>query len=201
MLNPSESPPPLHHSPATSDRDRFSTRDSTPISTPVGFSPSIAKRPGKEKDLLWSWHKKPTDSSLYLDSALLEPNFDEPLFPLFDDPPKDSGMAGAASPINIATRQASSSPRGHQASNLTSALQGAHGLHPEPTNHAPDNSAQDTSRPPGSFGNALPGDGTNPISFGALSGEDRARRESLAASLTNGMSWGGYSVGSWIRDE
>lgn len=29
----------------------------------------------------------------------------------------------------------------------------------------------------------------------------RPRRESLAGSLVGGMSWGGVSVGSWIRDE
>ncbi|APA09904.1 hypothetical protein SS1G_05845 [Sclerotinia sclerotiorum 1980 UF-70] len=30
---------------------------------------------------------------------------------------------------------------------------------------------------------------------------DRPRRESLAGSLVGGMSWGGVSVGSWIRDD
>ncbi|KAL9115942.1 MAG: hypothetical protein Q9227_000310 [Pyrenula ochraceoflavens] len=200
MISSSESPPPFHHSPATSDKDRFSTRDSTPISTPVGYSPSIARRPGKEKDLLWSWHKKPNDSSLYLDSALLEPDFDEPLFPLFDETPKEPAMAGAAAPIDIATRQASSSPRGHQTSNLTSALQGANGLQPPSTGHDPNELSQNVFRRPSSFGNQS-GEGTKPISFRGPGSEDRARRESVAASLTNGMSWGGVSVGSWIRDD
>jgi transcription factor SFP1 len=31
--------------------------------------------------------------------------------------------------------------------------------------------------------------------------DSRPRRESLAGSLVGGMSWGGVSVGSWIRDE
>lgn len=31
--------------------------------------------------------------------------------------------------------------------------------------------------------------------------DPRPRRESLAGSLVGGMSWGGVSVGSWIRDE
>lgn len=31
--------------------------------------------------------------------------------------------------------------------------------------------------------------------------DSRTRRESLAGSLVGGMSWGGVSVGSWIRDE
>jgi transcription factor SFP1 len=33
------------------------------------------------------------------------------------------------------------------------------------------------------------------------SARDKGRRESLAGSLVGGMSWGGVSVGSWIRDE
>ena len=30
---------------------------------------------------------------------------------------------------------------------------------------------------------------------------ERSRRESAAGSFANGMSWGGVSVGSWVRDE
>jgi len=33
------------------------------------------------------------------------------------------------------------------------------------------------------------------------SNREKPRRESLAGSLVGGMSWGGVSVGSWIRDE
>ncbi len=32
-------------------------------------------------------------------------------------------------------------------------------------------------------------------------GREKPRRESIAGSLVGGMSWGGVSVGSWIRDE
>jgi transcription factor SFP1 len=42
--------------------------------------------------------------------------------------------------------------------------------------------------------------GTKPISVSG-SNRDRPRRESLAGSLVGGMSWGGVSVGSWIRDD
>lgn len=35
----------------------------------------------------------------------------------------------------------------------------------------------------------------------AGSNRNQQRRESLAGSLVGGMSWGGVSVGSWIRDE
>ena len=33
------------------------------------------------------------------------------------------------------------------------------------------------------------------------SNREKPRRESIAGSLVGGMSWGGVSVGSWIRDE
>jgi transcription factor SFP1 len=40
-----------------------------------------------------------------------------------------------------------------------------------------------------------------PISVNNPNRDGRPRRESLAGSLVAGMSWGGVSVGSWIRDE
>lgn len=45
--------------------------------------------------------------------------------------------------------------------------------------------------------------GAKPISMNIpnRNGDTRPRRESLAGSLVQGMSWGGVSVGSWIRDE
>jgi transcription factor SFP1 len=42
--------------------------------------------------------------------------------------------------------------------------------------------------------------GAQPISMDG-SNRKNARRESIASSLVGGMSWGGVSVGSWIRDE
>lgn len=42
--------------------------------------------------------------------------------------------------------------------------------------------------------------GARPISMKGKNNE-KTRRESLAQSLGTGMSWGGISVGSWIRDE
>ncbi|KAI0126438.1 hypothetical protein BJ170DRAFT_684028 [Xylariales sp. AK1849] len=43
--------------------------------------------------------------------------------------------------------------------------------------------------------------GPKPISMNPNRDHGRARRESLAGSLMNGMSWGGVSVGSYIRDD
>jgi transcription factor SFP1 len=47
------------------------------------------------------------------------------------------------------------------------------------------------------LGGSFYGSGARPISM-----KDRPRRESNTMnSLVNGLSWGGVSVGSWIRDE
>lgn len=45
--------------------------------------------------------------------------------------------------------------------------------------------------------------GAKPISMNIpnRNADSRPRRESMAGSLVQGMSWGGISVGSWIRDE
>ncbi|KAL9632641.1 MAG: hypothetical protein Q9164_005196, partial [Protoblastenia rupestris] len=40
-----------------------------------------------------------------------------------------------------------------------------------------------------------------PISMQSASNQNKPRRESLAGSMVTGMSWGGASVGSWIRDD
>jgi transcription factor SFP1 len=100
------------------------------------------------------------------------------------------------SPIDIAppTRNASSSPssQGKKAANYhntdtrTSAMMSGTGF--------------DSSMGQGrqdSFAGAKPISMNNPN----RNADGRPRRESLAGSLVGGMSWGGVSVGSWIRDE
>ncbi|KAL4895704.1 hypothetical protein BDV59DRAFT_172988 [Aspergillus ambiguus] len=113
-------------------------------------------------------------------------------------------MNGTAAPLDIATRQTSVSPPGQQASNLTSALQKA-GERSGSVSHANGAAINMFKAPPPrkdsiGAGTAQWGSGTKPISVSG-SNRDKQRRESLAGSLVNGMSWGGISVGSFIRDE
>lgn len=114
-------------------------------------------------------------------------------------------MTGAA-PIDISSRQTSVSPPGQQASNLTSALQraGTGERTGSISHHASGGLGMFKAPPPrkDSIGAATAqwGNGTKPISMSG-SARDKGRRESLAGSLVGGMSWGGVSVGSWIRDE
>lgn len=211
----SQSPPPLHYSPSIGDLDRASTRDSTPVTTPLGFGvpSSSSHRPERERDYLDSlWSRKPVDSSThhrsYFDPQIPSSHFyeDEHDFPLFPSPPASRKMTGPAAPIDIATRQTSVSPPGQQASNLTSALQKAgNSERPGSLAHsggvglsvfkAPPPRKDSVGAPTSQWGN-----GTKPISVSG-SNRDKGRRESLAGSLVGGMSWGGVSVGSWIRDE
>lgn len=218
-LDSSGTPPPLHYSPATSDLGRSSTAETTPIGTPRGIAISYPRRVEREKDLLFSWHRKPIDTAagqanLYLDSTLLDPDFEDITFPLFPPAESDRNMAGPSSPIDIATqpRHNPNSPRNTQTSNLTSALQGASGEVSRPV------AAKVPSATNGTNGLAA-GSGRHDSMSGGLSGmgfqwssearpiamnnsnREKPRRESLAGSLVGGMSWGGVSVGSWIRDE
>jgi len=209
MLEYDESPPPLHHSPSPSDRSHFTSRDTTPV-TPVGIGIGLlpGRKPEKDRDSFLPWFKKPIDvgrstTSLCLDTSLLEPDFDDNSFPTFGASPPDRGMANAATPIDISVRQTSTSPRGNQPSNLTSALKRNTSGENKNMDLFPAEStlskpvpqpAHDSSNDFGRFEN-----GARPISMKGTS-SDR-RRESIAQSLGTGMSWGGISVGSWIRDE
>jgi transcription factor SFP1 len=119
-------------------------------------------------------------------------------------------MAQTATPIDIQTppRFGSNSPQ-NQTSNLTSALREAEANRDHsatPTHQAHNAFDFRDGRPSmsdrnGSISNMLGssfyGSGARPISM-----KDRPRRESNnMGSFAGGMSWGGVSVGSWIRDE
>ncbi|KAK7897714.1 Transcriptional regulator of ribosomal biogenesis proteins [Exophiala xenobiotica] len=114
-------------------------------------------------------------------------------------------MASVANPLDVSTRQTSTSPRGNQPSNLTSALQRSDSEEKRkmannpaetalnrPIPQMPSNASDDFAR----FER-----GARPISMKGGQNDRQARRESIAQSLNAGMSWGGISVGSWIRDD
>ncbi|KAF2493656.1 hypothetical protein BU16DRAFT_551428 [Lophium mytilinum] len=202
------------------DRGRESTADTTPISTPIeaACSPHFGRKRG-EKDLYFSWHarRKPHElgsghrTNELQDSDLLFEDAGDCSFPLFpESPPRHTAfdMATAASPIDISTppRFNSTSPR-NPASNLTYALQGAsaHDYHDSALNIG---GATQESRDgrlsvggrhdsiSNGLGGSYYGSGARPISM-----KDRPRRESNNGSFMGGMSWGGVSVGSFIRDD
>ena len=182
------------------------------------------RRAEKERDLCLPWHRKglgagAAQSNLYLDSTLLEPDFDDSSFIPFPHSPRgDAGrdMGGPASPIDIATptRHASSSPASqNKTSNLTSALQGATfdpvsaggamNIGQSGSNGFDAGSGagrHDSFSGASGFGSQWGGAGAKPISM-KNANREKPRRESVAGSLVGGMSWGGVSVGSWIRDE
>ncbi|KAF2273431.1 uncharacterized protein EI97DRAFT_461094 [Westerdykella ornata] len=215
-------PPPLCHSPNSTNPEPSSTADSTPVSTPVtqAASPHFGRH--KRDDLLFSWYRKPHElgplpPQLSDTDLLFEDAADDCTFPLFPESPRQRlplpNMAQAATPIDITPpRVNSSSPPQNQTSNLTFALQEAKAnasRDASATPNPPHSAAPDflDARPSiggrhGSISNGLGssffGSGARPISM-----KDRPRRESNMGmgSFAGGMSWGGVSVGSWIRDD
>lgn len=112
-----------------------------------------------------------------------------------------TAMPNSSSPIDIATtsRNSSSSPSsqglGQHSKKATNYLDVDSRTSAMMSGSAYD-SGMGRSRQE-SFGGAKPISMNNPN----RNLDGRQRRESLANSLVQGMSWGGVSVGSWIRDE
>jgi transcription factor SFP1 len=190
-----ESPWPVSSHPKRSQRDSFFPRRQKAYNNP-------SKRPDSRpySPLLgaqWSFASQPAEP-LFEDS-------DGEDFPLF---PPSGVMTATTPPIDIGTppRFGSNSPR-NKTSNLTSALQEAGAAGFPVSAHNVDNRSGfgegrmsiSTRNDPMSnvFDASYHGSGARPIMV-----KDRARRESNnAGSLMGGMSWGGISVGSWVRDE
>jgi transcription factor SFP1 len=135
------------------------------------------------------------DADEDLDSDTSSQDSLQPPTPQFLNSDIDRFTMPTTSPIDIATptRNASSSPSSqgkkipnyHNTDSRTSAMM---------------STGFDSSMGRGrqdSFGGAKPISMNNPN----RNADGRPRRESLAGSLVGGMSWGGVSVGSWIRDE
>ena len=187
-----------------SDRDRSSTAETTPISTPRGFATGFPRKSDKEN--FTSWHHKHGgfgavgNPSSYADSTLLDSDFEDSTFPLFNDSLSDIDMANRTTPINISRPQGQGPSRNAQPSNLSAALRTASGnearLNPS---HCMNGDSSKGYGGSGVINQTFPS-AAEPISVNA-SGREKPRRESLAGSMVTGMSWGGTSVGSWIRDE
>lgn len=203
MLNTRDTPPPLLHSSSLSDQASSTSRETTPF-TPVALGSFPAKRFDKTFDAL-PWFQRPPQTakstrSLCLDSTLVDPDFDENTFPQFGASPRDRSMALAAAPNEtFSNRQTSTSPRGNQPSGLTAAFKKSDSGERIPTStstmEAPPSLVVSDSSDMSRFEN-----GARPISMKGRP-TNQNRRESIAQSLGMGMSWGGASVGSWIRDE
>ncbi|KAI1924193.1 Transcriptional regulator of ribosomal biogenesis proteins [Ophidiomyces ophidiicola] len=218
MRAPSDTPPPLHFSPPSSDLDRASTPESTPVGTPVGFGIASARRLDRDRPSYFPWQRKLGEerrSPLRDSPAVFESDLDDDdsTFPLFpsspppSQPPSSRAMENFTPPINIsASRQPSLSPPGQQASNLTSALQRASNAdRPDlisAWNGASPTALKTNGARKDSFSATMAqySNGSKPITV-VGSNREKPRRESLAGSLVGGMSWGGVSVGSWIRDD
>jgi transcription factor SFP1 len=199
----SDTPPSLHFSPSSSDHDHLSTRESTPVGTPVSSLATNSRKPERDRDLYFSWRRKAAGGSGASAHHPLESTESDDLvpFPLFPSSPPERTMD-----LDLSPRAAATSPSGQQASNLTSALQRAgEPLGFESTNNwgaAPSAVLRANAARKESFGANMAqwGNGSKPIMMTG-SNREKPRRESLAGSLVGGMSWGGVSVGSWIRDE
>jgi len=206
MLTSRDTPPPLLCSLSTSDQASLPSRDTTPA-TPV----SIGSEPRRRSDTALEslrWFQRPPEpakptTKLCVDSSLAGPDLDENTFPLFGASPQDHFMAVGAAPddsLHNKTRHTSTSPRGNQPSDLTAALRrtadsGTPQIRPPTMDGSRSSLAVPEPSDMSRFEN-----GARPISVKGRP-MDKNRRESLAQSLGMGMSWGGASVGSWIRDE
>lgn len=201
MFNRRSTPPSLLHSPSLTDRESSSSRGTTPA-TPA--TPAATASPPPTPQIPWFQRPPcaaPTTTRLCLESSLINPDFDESTFPLFDVSPANRSMAIIAQPDDrLNTRQTSTSPRGNQPSSLTAAIKRTTSGDPAPVNDQVMEAPRPTLAVPESSDMSRFENGARPIS---VKGKpiDKNRRESLAQSLGMGMSWGGASVGSWIRDE
>jgi transcription factor SFP1 len=190
--------------------------EETPLHTPKVLSQSsFPRKHERDRDLYFSWHRKGSPgldgpSNLFADSTILESELDDEAFPLFEAGPapayapglgnRHQNMAPGTAPIDISqSRHNSHSPRG--ASNLTNALQAENGGDMAPT--APMNIG---GRGQGGRSDSISMSGLTPqfskgVPIAGGGGRSQPRRESLAGSMMNGMSWGGVSMNSWVRDE
>ena len=171
-----------------SNSDRSSTAETTPIGTPRGFGTGTGppRRSEQEKDNTFCWNSNRFGGGHSVD--ILEIDSEDSTFPTFDDTSSHFGMGTQTTPIDISART------GTGRSAMSAALN-QHG------NDTRSSNAMSMGSGHSRFGHRDSVSASQPISMGNASAQNKPRRESLAGSMVTGMSWGGASVGSWIRDE
>ncbi|KAK3111747.1 Transcriptional regulator of ribosomal biogenesis proteins [Teratosphaeriaceae sp. CCFEE 6253] len=198
LLASSQSPPGLDFA-----RTREGSLESQHIGTPASFAAahhSFAVRKLHDGDLACARRGHATDE-LTSDDILFpddEQLWTAPLFPTappFHHPAQPMA-AGSASPINIRPR--SDSPRSQQSNSAVRSQQ--------PRIDVSHTEGMDTERGERQYRprqESVGMLGTTPYGARSIPGKDGYRSDgnALSGSLMNGMSWGGISVGSYIRDE
>lgn len=193
------------HSPLSlhTPSNRESSVESCSVGTPqsAGFNPPPPK--SAEREFCFSARLHGADATDELDSDELlfpcdQPDVDVPLYPSAQPFGHAGSMAG---PVDIApSRSGSRSPRNPE-SNMTSQFKRPSiSVREEPNmDDAPPSEAPYGGRKQsvGMLGTTPYGTRSIPVRGGDLRRESNA----LSGSLMNGMSWGGISVGSFIRDE
>ncbi|RDL33038.1 uncharacterized protein BP5553_08477 [Venustampulla echinocandica] len=191
-------------SPASTKTKTTSTQSST-TTTRTLFGSIHASSSSHSYSPSPSSHSLPPPPSSASSSSSSSASLDQPLTPDSNDTHHRALRLNmpVTSPIDIATptRNASSSPasQGNTKNNTTTT-----------TTNYPDTDSRTSAIMSGTAFDSAMGKsrqdsfaGARPITMNNPNrqNESRQRRESLAGSLVQGMSWGGVSVGSWIRDD
>ncbi|KAI6788354.1 hypothetical protein KC360_g8829 [Hortaea werneckii] len=194
---------------------RDSSVESTPVSTPhsTGFNLSsyttATKNPAADREVFFNAHfQSGGDASEELSSdELLFPcdqpdtDFDVPLYPSAHPLGHAAPMVG---PVDIApnSRHNSRSPPSKETTENASQFQRPSiSIREEPNM---EDARQNESQYPGLRKGSIGMLGTTPYgtrSIPVRGGDIRRESNALSGSLMNGMSWGGISVGSFIKDD
>lgn len=196
----SQSPPGLHFP----DTREGSVDSTTSVSTPVSAGYNFSGRKSQGGDLLYSsFARRGHAADEFTSDDILFPEDDRvaalPLFHTaspYDSHPKPMAAGRSASPINI--RPSSNSPRAQQSQPKSRYEQPRIDI-----SHAGGMDTQSGAQQYRGRQESVGMLGTTPYGARSIPNRDGygGDNNALSGSLMNGMSWGGISVGSFIRDE